>query len=105
MDDIALSHRLLTESTATARSARSNGDGSSLVFLGSERGFQTHNGCSELFRISGSKIRALFQQPTAEEDRTLDNQIEKIVPEVRNPLLVGAVEVCMYMYVYVCMHI
>ena len=105
--DITLSHRLLTKSTATARSARSNADGSSLVFLGSEKGFQTHNGCSELFRIGGADIRALFQQSTTVEkeqhtDEVADNLVEKIVAEVRNPLLT---EVCVYACMYVCMYV
>ena len=116
----SLSHQLLTKSTATARSPRSNGDGSSLVFLGSEKGFQTHNGCSELFRIRGANIRKFLQQPsttnsdltaTSERGLTTDTIIvEKIVAEVRNPLPPSEGEVyilctiCMYVCMYVCMY-
>ncbi len=44
-------HRLLTPSLRLARSPRFAPDGSFLVFLGSTAGYDTHGGCSELFRL------------------------------------------------------
>jgi acylaminoacyl-peptidase len=61
----ALTHYQLSAGLKTARSLRCSPDGSTLVFLGQEKGFEEHSGCSELFTamvddvqgaLAGSKV-------------------------------------------------
>lgn len=49
-------HLLVTPETKLARSARFSPDGSKMVFLGSRKGFASHNGCSELLSVDVADI-------------------------------------------------
>jgi Acylamino-acid-releasing enzyme, N-terminal domain len=49
-------HVLVTPGTKLARSARFSPDGSKMVFLGSRKGFASHNGCSELLSVEVADI-------------------------------------------------
>lgn len=67
-------HILVSRNVQLARCARAAPDGRSLVFLGSRRGYLTHGGCSELFRVSISETGNL-------------SEVETIIGEVDLPSL------------------
>lgn len=50
-DGSVVNHQLLSRNIKLARSPRAAPDGLSLIFLGSRKGYSTHGGCSELFRV------------------------------------------------------
>ena len=93
-------HVLVTSGIKLARSARVSADGMRMIFLGSKRGFSTHNGCSELMSVQVPDIiRSLAEVTAREEERKDDStgdekkddrlsheiQINTIVPSISCP--------------------
>jgi Acylamino-acid-releasing enzyme, N-terminal domain len=93
-------HVLVTSGIKLARSARVSTDGMRMIFLGSKKGFATHNGCSELLSVQVPDIiRSLAEATTREEERKDDStgnekkderlsyeiQINTIVPTISCP--------------------
>jgi acylaminoacyl-peptidase len=76
-----LQHHLLSAGLKTARSARCSSDGRQVVFLGQEKGFEEHNGCSELFATSAADIVALTSGASA--------SYRKVVAQVNTPEVVS----------------
>jgi Acylamino-acid-releasing enzyme, N-terminal domain len=93
-------HVLVTSGIKLARSARVSTDGRRMIFLGSKKGFPTHNGCSELLSVQVPDIiRSLAEAAMREEERKDDStgdekkderssheiQINTIVPTISCP--------------------
>jgi acylaminoacyl-peptidase len=78
-------HHLLSAGLKTARSTRCSSDGRRVVFLGQERGFEEHNGCSELFAASTVDILAL----TSGSNEVISALYRKVVAQVNTPEVVS----------------
>jgi acylaminoacyl-peptidase len=77
---------ILSEGIEIARSVRSSPSGKSLVFLGHEKGFLTHNGCSELFSVDLSVFYEFpsKQKSASAKELTVEITRRRVVDEIRN---------------------
>lgn len=65
-------HVLVSPGAKLARSARFSPDGKKMIFLGSKKGFPSHNGCSELLSVDVSDIvRSLADAKEKEQEREI----------------------------------
>mmetsp|Transcript_22863 Transcript_22863/g.45974 ORF Transcript_22863/g.45974 Transcript_22863/m.45974 type:complete len:804 (-) Transcript_22863:172-2583(-) len=81
-----LYHHLLSTGLKTARSLRCSPDGSRVAFLGQEKGFEEHNGCSELFT---AEVTTLISGLASRNSKAL---YTKVVAQVDAPLVTPAVD-------------
>ena len=78
-------HVLLTRGVKLARSARFSPQGDRMIFLGSQEGFASHNGCSELLSIDFADIlKSLDGAKERNKEMNNDNAVNEGVVDKMN---------------------